>query len=48
MPKADRERLAELQAISPTIEAAATNDTLTLALLAERLQIQQTHFGASC
>ncbi|KZK69956.1 hypothetical protein A1L58_01585 [Shewanella baltica] len=44
MPKADRERLAELQAISPTIEAAATNDTLTLALLADRLQIQQAYF----
>lgn len=44
MPKADRERLAELQTISPTTEAPATNDTLTLAMLAERLDAQHTHF----
>lgn len=44
MPKADRERLAELQVISPTTEVTATGDTLTLAMLAERLQMQQAHF----
>jgi len=44
MPKADRERLAELQTISPTTDVPATNDTLTLAVLAERLQIQQAYF----
>lgn len=44
MPKADRERLAELQTISPTTDTPATNDTLTLAVLAERMQIQQAYF----
>ncbi|WP_415776082.1 hypothetical protein ACMYQ1_06860 [Shewanella oncorhynchi] len=44
MPKADRERLAELQTISPTTDVPATNDTLTLAVLAERLQIQLAYF----
>ncbi|HAY96625.1 hypothetical protein [Shewanella sp.] len=44
MPKADRERLAELQTISPTTDVPATNDTLTLAVLAERLQMQQAYF----
>ncbi|MCU8002191.1 ELKS/Rab6-interacting/CAST family protein [Shewanella sp. SM96] len=44
MPKADRERLAELQTISPTTDVPATNDTLTLAMLAERLQMQQAYF----
>ncbi|MFG7350468.1 hypothetical protein ACGMNB_05695 [Shewanella oncorhynchi] len=44
MPKADRERLAELQTISPTTDTPATNDTLTLAVLAERLQMQQAYF----
>ncbi|MGL5046491.1 MAG: hypothetical protein ACRC6S_02650 [Shewanella sp.] len=44
MPKADRARLAELQAISPTTEATAANDTLTLAVLTERLQMQQAYF----
>lgn len=43
MPKADRERLAELQTISPTTDVPATNDTLTLAVLAERLQMQQAY-----
>ncbi|MCU8013513.1 MULTISPECIES: hypothetical protein [Shewanella] len=44
MPKADRERLTELQTISPTTDVPATNDTLTLAVLAERLQMQQAYF----
>lgn len=44
MPKAECERLAELQTISSTTEAATTSDTLTLAMLADRLQMQQTHF----
>ncbi|MCU7973851.1 hypothetical protein L5M43_01020 [Shewanella sp. SW36] len=44
MPKADRERLAELQTISPTTDVPATNDTLTLAVLAERMQMQQAYF----
>ncbi|MCU8020236.1 MULTISPECIES: hypothetical protein [unclassified Shewanella] len=44
MPKAERERLAELQTISPTTDVPATNDTLTLAMLAERLQMQQAYF----
>lgn len=44
MPKADRERLAELQTISTTTDVPATNDTLTLAVLAERLQMQQAYF----
>lgn len=44
MPKADRERLAELQTISPTTDVPATNDTLTLAVLAKRLQMQQAYF----
>ncbi|MCU8059658.1 MULTISPECIES: ELKS/Rab6-interacting/CAST family protein [unclassified Shewanella] len=44
MPKADRERLAELQTISPTTDTPATNDTLTLAVLAERMQMQQAYF----
>ena len=33
-----------MQTISPTIDTPATNDTLTLAVLAERLQIQQAYF----
>lgn len=44
MPKAERERLAELQTISSTTQTATTGDTLTLAMLADRLQMQQTHF----
>jgi ERCC4-related helicase len=44
MPKADRERLAELQTISTTTDVPATNDTLTLAVLAERMQMQQAYF----
>lgn len=44
MPKADRERLVELQTISPTTDVPATNDTLTLTVLAERLQMQQANF----
>lgn len=44
MPKADRERLAELQTISPTTDVPTTNDTLTLAVLAERMQMQQAYF----
>lgn len=44
MPKADRERLTELQTISPTTDVPATNNTLTLAVLAERLQMQQAYF----
>ncbi|MCP3127803.1 hypothetical protein [Shewanella sp. KJ2020] len=44
MPKAERERLAELPTISSTTEAATTSDTLTLTMLADRLQMQQTHF----
>ncbi|AVI64497.1 hypothetical protein CKQ84_00600 [Shewanella sp. WE21] len=44
MPKADRERLAELQTISPTTDVPATNDTLTLTVLAERMQMQQAYF----
>lgn len=44
MPKADRERLAELQTISPTTDVPATNDTLTLAVLAECMQMQQAYF----
>lgn len=44
MPKAERERLAELPTINSTTQTATTGDTLTLAMLADRLQMQQTHF----
>ncbi len=44
MPKAERERLTELQATSPTEEAPITHDAITLITLAERLLTQQTHF----
>ncbi|GIU08846.1 hypothetical protein TUM4641_23410 [Shewanella morhuae] len=44
MPKAERERLTELQATSPTEEAPITQDAITLVTLAERLLTQQTYF----
>lgn len=44
MPRAERERFAELQITNPISATADTNETLTLTILAERLVTQQHHF----
>lgn len=44
MPKAERERLAELKITHPIAATADTNDALTLMALSTRLIAQQQHF----